>query len=237
MRRDERVHVQGSSDETARTFPLCRMYCSRVRRRGGAQSAGPVPSVPVKTDAETPTFELWFIKSTGGACCVVGSTTRTAEELGIPHVGADFAVGPHLIATLVEAWLAGPSSKEAAPGFGTVWDFGPGGRLLGVSIENGIVTLDLSSEFSENRNFVGLPGLFKLGSVVYTVTQFPGDRRRPVQARGPAATGPRGKGLVAPGHPPRVRHPRGRRPPRPAGYPRGLQERRGTTIVGRTQER
>jgi uncharacterized protein YndB with AHSA1/START domain len=139
---------------------------------GGAQSAGKVPSVPVKTDAETPTFELWFIKSTRGACCLVRSTTRTAEELGIPHVGADFAVGPHLIATLVEAWLAGPSPKEAALGFSG--DFaGADSRLLGVSIENGIVTLDLSSEFRGNSGFVGLPALFALGSVVNTVTQFP----------------------------------------------------------------
>jgi uncharacterized protein YndB with AHSA1/START domain len=138
---------------------------------GGAQSAGKVPSVPVKTGAETPTFELWFIGGSNGACCVVRSTTRTAEELGIPHAGTDFAVGPHLIATLVEALLAGPSPKEHASGFGSP---GPAdARLLGVSIENGIVTLDLSSEFSENRSFGGLPGLFQLAHVVYTVTQFP----------------------------------------------------------------
>jgi uncharacterized protein YndB with AHSA1/START domain len=140
----------------------------------GAQSAGAVPSVPVETDAETPTFELWFMGGSGGACCMVRSTTRTAEELGIPHVGTDFAVGPHLIATLVKALLAGPSPKEAALGFGGDVA-GADSRLLGVSIENGIVTLDLSSEFrgNEGSGFVGLPALFALGSVVYTVTQFP----------------------------------------------------------------
>jgi uncharacterized protein YndB with AHSA1/START domain len=103
----------------------------------------------------------------------VRSVSRTAEELGIPHVGKDFAVGPHLIATLVNALFAGPSRKEAALGFGRVR---PGDiRLLGVSIENSIVTLDLSSEFKENRGsgFIGLPGLFSLAQVVYTVTQFP----------------------------------------------------------------
>jgi hypothetical protein len=142
---------------------------------GGAQSAGPAPSVPVEAvSAQTPTFELWFIYGSHGACCTVRSTTRTAEELGIPHVGTDFAVGPHVIATLVEALLAGPSPKEAALGFGG--DFaGADSRLLGVSIENGIVTLDLSSEFRSNRGsgFVGLPALFQLTDVVYTVTQFP----------------------------------------------------------------
>lgn len=145
----------------------------------GAQSAGPVPSVPVKTDAETPTFELWFIGDNYGPCCTVLSVSRTAEELGIPHVGTDFAVGPHLIATLVKALFAGPSPKEAALGFmsplpADTW-LPPDTWLLGVSIENGIVTLDLSSEFKENRGsgFVGLPGLFTLAHVVYTVTQFP----------------------------------------------------------------
>ena len=144
--------------------------------KSGAESAGKVASVPVNTAAETPTFELWFIGSSHGACCLVRSTTRTAEELGIPHVGSDFAVGPHLIATLVKALLAGPSPKEAALGFGRPIPIpGADSRLLGVSIENGIITLDLSSEFRENRGsgFVGLPWLFQLAHVVYTVTQFP----------------------------------------------------------------
>ena len=141
--------------------------------KNGAQSAGPVPSVPAKTNAGMPTFELWFIGDTHGPCCSVRSTTRTAEELGIPHVGTDFAVGPHLIATLVEALLAGTTPKEAALGFGPHRPSDT--RLLGVSIENGIVTLDLSSEFRGNRGsgFVGLGGLFQLAQVVYTVTQFP----------------------------------------------------------------
>lgn len=145
---------------------------------GGAQSAGPVPGVPVKTDAETPKFELWFIGdlSDHGPCCTVRSVSRTAEELGIAHVGNHFAVGPHLIATLVEALLAGPTPIEAARGFG-VPNPESDTRLLGVSIENGIVTLDLSSEFREHDDqgsgFVGLPGLYQLAHVVYTVTQFP----------------------------------------------------------------
>jgi hypothetical protein len=141
---------------------------------GGAQSAGPVPGVPVKTNAETPKFELWFIGDHHGPCCKVRSVLRTAEELGIAHIGTDFAVGPHLIATLVEALLAGPSPIEAARGFG-VPNPESDSRLLGVSIENGIVTLDLSSEFREitDSGLVGLPGLFQLAHVVYTVTQFP----------------------------------------------------------------
>ena len=146
----------------------------------GAQSAGPVPSVPVETNAETPTFELWFIGDRGGPCCIVRSVSRTAEELGIPHVGTDFAVGPHLIATLVTALFAGPSPKEAALGFMSPLSVVCAvplacPRLLGVSIENGIVTLDLSSEFKEDEGsgFIGLPGRFRLAHVVYTVTQFP----------------------------------------------------------------
>jgi uncharacterized protein YndB with AHSA1/START domain len=141
---------------------------------GGAQSAGPAPRVPVEpVSAETPTFELWFTGDSHGSCCTVRSVSRTAEELGIPHVGSDFAVGPHLIATLVEALFAGTSPKEAALGFGP--DRPSDTRLLGVSVENGIVTLDLSSEFREERGsgFIGLHGLHGLAQVVYTVTQFP----------------------------------------------------------------
>jgi uncharacterized protein YndB with AHSA1/START domain len=186
MGRDEPVHVpEGAAMKkvmlalSAACLALVAIAATTSILGGadGAQSAGPAPSVAVEAvSAGMPTFELWFIGGSGPACCLVRSTTRTAEELGIPHVGSDFAVGPHLIATLVKALLAGPSPKEAALGFGRPIPIpGADSRLLGVSIENGIVTLDLSSEFRENRGsgFVGLPWLFQLAHVVYTVTQFP----------------------------------------------------------------
>jgi Sporulation and spore germination/Immunoglobulin-like domain of bacterial spore germination len=158
---------------------------------GGAESAGPVPSVPAKAvAADALTFELWFIGYETGGCCTVVSTSRTAEDLGIPHVGANFAVGPRLIETLVEALLAGPSPEEDAFGFASAIHADT--RLLGVTFENGIVTVDLSSDFRcmqvqpcDSRGaddfapevgvgILGNSGLFVLAQVVYTVTQLPG---------------------------------------------------------------
>jgi uncharacterized protein YndB with AHSA1/START domain len=183
MGRDERVHVpEGAamkkvvlalSAACLALVAIASTTTSIVSGAGGAQSAGQVPRIPIKTSAGMPTFELWFIGDSHGPCCTVRSVSRTAEELGIPHVGADFAVGPHLIATLVKALFAGTTPKEAALGFGPHRPSDT--RLLGVSIENGIVTIDLSSEFREERGsgFVGLHGLHGLAQIVYTVTQFP----------------------------------------------------------------
>ena len=157
---------------------------------GGAESAGPVPSVPVEAAAapgdEPLTFELWFIGwNSGGGCCMVFSTSRTAKELGIPHAGAAFAVGPHVIEKLVEALIDGVSPAEEAYGYTSVLSHRPPGssrlRLLGVSIENGIATLNLSSGFEiAAKSDPGVPKsnpgfgmLFSLAQIVYTVTQFP----------------------------------------------------------------
>jgi hypothetical protein len=151
---------------------------------GGAQSAGPVPTV-ASASSETLTFELWFTcchrkPYTGPelGCCAVGSTSRTADQLGIPHRGTEFAIGPHVFETLIEALLEGPTEEEEAYGFGSeigAEGFQAQGRsgpveLLGVSLDDSIVTVDFSPEGSR---WGGRSELFQLAQVVYTVTQFP----------------------------------------------------------------
>ena len=147
---------------------------------GDAQSAGPAPSVPAEADApgaEPLTFELWFIgwDLPARGCCLMFSTYRTAKELGIPHVGAQFAVGPKLLETLVEALIEGASPKEDAYGYMSAIPSPTSAdvRLLGVSIENGIATVDLSSDFRVAGKAGGFGVLFGLAQIVYTVTQFP----------------------------------------------------------------
>jgi hypothetical protein len=150
---------------------------------GGPESAGPVPSVPAAAEAtatsrgaEPLTFELWFIGySHGHGCCSMFSTSRTAEELGIAHNGADFAAGPHVIERLVEALLAGPTPDESEFGFASAlrYEGGPEVRLLGVSLERGIATVNLSSDFRATTETPNFAVLFNVSQIVYTVTQFP----------------------------------------------------------------
>jgi germination protein M len=69
------------------------------------------------------------------------------------------------------ALLAGPTAKEqsASPRISTV--IPDGSQLLGLSIDNGVATVDLSREFESGGGSASVLG--RLGQVVYTLTQFP----------------------------------------------------------------
>jgi Sporulation and spore germination/Immunoglobulin-like domain of bacterial spore germination len=71
----------------------------------------------------------------------------------------------------MNALLAGPQGRELFDGAGISSAIPAGTELLGLSISNGIATVDLSSEFEGGG---GSASMFaRLGQVVYTVTQFP----------------------------------------------------------------
>jgi hypothetical protein len=67
--------------------------------------------------------------------------------------------------------LEGPTSNEAAanPGIGTA--IPDGTALLGISIQGGVATVDLSGQFASGGGSASSIG--RLGQVVYTLTQFP----------------------------------------------------------------
>ena len=69
----------------------------------------------------------------------------------------------------MNALLAGPSTAEAGRSISTVVP--DGSQLLGLSIKDGIATVDLSSEFESGGGSASV--LTRLGQVVYTLTQFP----------------------------------------------------------------
>jgi germination protein M len=73
-------------------------------------------------------------------------------------------------AAAMNALLAGPTADESAERVITsaVPD---GSRLLGLLIENGMATVDLSNEFESGGGSASV--ITRLGQVVYTLTQFP----------------------------------------------------------------
>jgi hypothetical protein len=83
--------------------------------------------------------------------------------------------------------------------------------LLGVSLENGIATVDLSSEldFKGQAEFVGLPGLFRLTQLVYTVTQFPEVEGVRFELEGRPLPVPSGRAILGEGGPRTGRPPNG----------------------------
>jgi germination protein M len=145
---------------------------------GDATPAGPVPSVGTSTggtteevptpstettetsetgtDAEPPastvTYQVWFANDEG-----LFVSYRTSP--GTPRVGT----------AALEALLEGPDSFEE--GYGLRTSIPDGTQLLGLSIEDGIASVDLTSEFETGGGSASMQT--RLAQVVYTIAQFP----------------------------------------------------------------
>jgi germination protein M len=133
---------------------------------GKATSAGPVPSVGTSTEAAdttetgtetTPpasnvTYQVWFANDEG-----LFVSYRTGPET--PRIGT----------AALEALLEGPDSFEE--GYGLYTAIPDGTQLLGLSIEDGIARVDLTSEFETGGGTASMQN--RLAQVVYTITQFP----------------------------------------------------------------
>jgi germination protein M len=142
-----------------------------------ATSAGPVPSVGTSTEGTTEevpnpstetsetgtgteteppasqvTYQVWFANDEG-----LFVSYRTSPET--PRVGT----------AALEALLEGPDSFEE--GYGLRTAIPDGTQLLGLSIEDGIARVDLTSEFETGGGSASMQT--RLAQVVYTITQFP----------------------------------------------------------------
>jgi hypothetical protein len=145
----------------------------------GAESVGPVPSAPTDIgttsgmatattlDGETGeasetvpppatkatvTYQVWFTKS--DSLYVVSRTEKATRRVGT---------------AALEALLDGPDSFEAESGVRTAVP--QGSQLLGLTIDNGIASVDLTSEFESGGGSFSM--FMRLAQVVCTLDQFP----------------------------------------------------------------
>jgi Immunoglobulin-like domain of bacterial spore germination/Sporulation and spore germination len=134
----------------------------------GAQPLGPAPGTesptpstspspgspsvsPSPTPAQSMTYELWF--NYDGSLFV---THRT--EAFVPGVGA----------RSIESLLEGPTNAESAAGLHS--EIQPGTHLLGLTIDDGVATVNLDRAFTSQETPAIAVG--SLSQVVYTLTQF-----------------------------------------------------------------
>ncbi len=122
---------------------------------GGSPTGSPSegrPSPTAEPSAETMTFEVWFAR--GDRLFVVHRTVPAS-----PRVGT----------AAVEALLAGPTEGERAAGLTTAVPEGT--ELLGLTVEGGLATVDLSGAFGSGGGTLSVR--MRLAQLVYTLTQFP----------------------------------------------------------------
>lgn len=102
-------------------------------------------------EAESFSFEAWFQK--GGFLYAV-----SREAPATPRVGT----------TAMESLLSGPSQEDGGSVTSAIPD---GTELLGLTIEDGIATVDLSARFDDGGGSGSMTS--RLAQVVFTLTQFP----------------------------------------------------------------
>lgn len=164
---------------------------------GSSGSLGSVPSVAPTPSADTGGPDLTPAPSSTPAPSVTPSAEPTGSASAAPTpagspaetmiVRAYFVLGGEpgsvglvpvlrvvpksvaVAAAAMNALLAGPTADEA--GDRTITSAIPDGtRLLGVSIKNGVSTVDLSTEFDSGGGTASMQ--YRLAQVVYTLTQF-----------------------------------------------------------------
>jgi hypothetical protein len=110
----------------------------------GKEQTGTVPTLL--------SLEVWFSRDDG-----LVAVRRTHQPT------------PRVATAAIDALLAGPTSAEQDNGL--VSAVPSGTRLLGITIRNGVATVDLTSEFQSGGGSLSMQT--RLGQVVYTLTQFP----------------------------------------------------------------
>ena len=134
---------------------------------GEAQTAGEVPSGSETTETEpsdVQTYRIWFTQ---------GSLPSEAA-IGREYLFPVWREGPTTEAVGAEALrllLDGPTAAEREPGVDASSQIPSGTRLLGLDIDGGTATVDLTSEYESGG---GSASMFaRLAQVVYTLTEFP----------------------------------------------------------------
>jgi len=186
-------------------------------------SSGPLGSVPPASHAPDPSVALGSPDATPGpsepanpsdgpsASSDPGSSAApTATPSGTTLVRAYFWLGggpgsEGLVAVLrsipstkgvataaVNALLEGPTDAESGRSITSAVP--DGSQLLGVTIDSGVATVDLSAEFESGGGSASV--LTRLGQVVYTLTQFPTIKSVTFQIEGVTKTTFSSEGVV-----------------------------------------
>lgn len=126
---------------------------SRTVETRAASAGGTTATAPVATGTTTPAaivLRAYLLRD--GVVAPVARTVPLTQ--GVAR------------AALAEL-LAGPTAEETSAGFAT--DVPANARLLGVTIDGGVATVDLTHAFAEGAEATVAP---RLAQVVYTLTQF-----------------------------------------------------------------
>jgi germination protein M len=141
----------------------------------GAESAGPVPTGASGGDVAGTSAGTTSVVSEGGSSTSSGTQTVVRYEVWFTRSESLFMVRrdqpstPRIATAATESLLSGPSAREQAAAVGS--QIPAGTQLLGLTIEDEVATVDLTSEFESGGGSASMN--MRIAQVVYTLTQFP----------------------------------------------------------------
>jgi hypothetical protein len=132
----------------------------------GTHTQRPASPTPGHSGSPNPTGTASPASSPQGTLTLEVWLDAHGERLSLVHrtVPATQAVGT----ASLEALLEGPSDEDIAQGIGT--EIPPGTELLGLSITDGVATVNLSNDYFSGGSAVS--EWIRLGQVVFTISQF-----------------------------------------------------------------
>ena len=142
----------------------------------GAESAGPVPTAAPGEDVTgTDAGGTVSTLSTGGSSTSEGTARLITYQVWFTRGESLFMVKrtqeatPRIGTAAMESLIAGPSTQEQAAAVGS--QIPAGTQLLELNVDNGVATVDLTSEFESGGGSASMN--MRIAQVVYTLTQFP----------------------------------------------------------------
>jgi sporulation and spore germination protein/immunoglobulin-like protein involved in spore germination len=159
---------------------------------GACNSTGDLGSVATPPPTEQPSLDVPSSEPTPGATAGPGETpgaTPSPSATGSTTIRAYFILGSFVDnaglvpvlrqipktkavgAAAMEALLAGPNEDELGARPAMYTTIPEGTRFLGLTIDDGVATVNLSKEFESGGGSASVLG--RLAQVVYTLTQFP----------------------------------------------------------------
>jgi sporulation and spore germination protein/immunoglobulin-like protein involved in spore germination len=168
---------------------------------GGAVGDGKVTDVVTPPGTNVPTTTT-TPAPTGGSTTTTPTTTPAAQRMTFQvwlargetlwPVMRTAPKSPAVATAAMSALLAGPTAVERRHGVVSIVPRGT--KLLGITIDHGTATVDLSSEYASGGGSLSMT--LRLAQVVYTVTQFPTVKRVAFELDGKPVTVFSGEGIV-----------------------------------------
>ncbi len=129
-------------------------------------------TTPAATETQPPPTSPTPTHTASPSQSPTGTLTVSLYFLRGEHVGVAHRTIPYTLATgsaAMKLLVAGPNSAERAAGLGTTIPAGT--QFLGLTIKDGVATVDLSSTYASGGGSLSM--FTRLAEVVYTLTQFP----------------------------------------------------------------